>query len=107
MNEVVGGIYCPNHFLDIVKGCWRWTHRIVRCATGQSLCIVRCAPRQRNRQGSEQLTLGAPCRLAAPDSPVTSNFVALTCARHCSLCAVDRWRREPLLRWLTGQSGEL
>jgi hypothetical protein len=24
---------------------------------------------------------------------------------HCCLCRVDRWHREPLLCWLTGQSG--
>jgi hypothetical protein len=32
---------------------------------------------------------------ATPDSPVTSDFCALTLSRHCStlfICAVDRWR---------------
>jgi hypothetical protein len=23
MNEVVGGIYIPNHFVAVGKGCWR------------------------------------------------------------------------------------
>jgi hypothetical protein len=48
---------------------------------------------------------------ASPDSLVPSDFCALTSARHCSslflLTKQQLARREPLLRWLTGQSGEL
>jgi hypothetical protein len=46
---------------------------------------------------------------ATPDSPVTSDFTALTSARHCSSLYTLHSRplacRESLLRWLTGQSG--
>jgi hypothetical protein len=46
---------------------------------------------------------------ATPDSLVTSDFVDLTSARHCSLLYTLRSRplarRESLLRWLTRQSG--
>jgi hypothetical protein len=40
---------------------------------------------------------------AIPDSPVPSDFCSGIVA-HCSFCRVDRWRRESLLHWLTGQS---
>jgi hypothetical protein len=46
---------------------------------------------------------------ATPDSPVTSDFAALTSTRHYSslytLCSQPLAREESLLRWLTGQSG--
>jgi hypothetical protein len=48
---------------------------------------------------------------ATPDSPVTSDFCALTsdAALFITVHRVRRplARREPLLRWLTGQSGAL
>jgi hypothetical protein len=56
------------------------------------------------------LTVGT----AAPDSPVCSDFAALTSTAHCSLLVDDRWRivtvallahRTCLVH--TGQSGEL
>jgi hypothetical protein len=109
MNEVVGGIYSPNHFLAVGKGCWRWSYRTIRCATGQSLFTVRCAPRQRVRWGSEQLTVGVVCLFATPDSPMTSDFCALTsvAALFITIHLTKRplVRMEPLLSWLTGQSG--
>jgi hypothetical protein len=46
---------------------------------------------------------------ATPDSPVPSDFCALTSPRHCSTLFLLTKRplvhRESLLRWLTGQSG--
>jgi hypothetical protein len=45
---------------------------------------------------------------ATPDSPVRSDFCAsdsvATLFTTVALCRVDRWRRELLLCWLTGQS---
>jgi hypothetical protein len=36
------------------------------------------------RHVSAAVTVGMSCRLAAPDSPVPSDFCVLTSARHCS-----------------------
>jgi hypothetical protein len=58
LNEVVGDIYSPNHFLAVDKVCWRWAHRTVRWRTGQSL-----------------FTVGDLCLFAAPDSPVPHQTV--------------------------------
>jgi hypothetical protein len=48
---------------------------------------------------------------ATQDSPVPSNFAALTSARHCSSLLLFAestvGAKEPLLHCLTGQSGEL
>jgi hypothetical protein len=43
-----------------------------------------------------------PCPVAAPDSPVCSDFSTLTFAAHCSLLQTTIGVRLPLLRWLTG-----
>jgi hypothetical protein len=43
VNEVVGGIYS----LPTTSSCWLISAGDGR--TGQSLCTVRCEPRQRNR----------------------------------------------------------
>jgi hypothetical protein len=55
------------------------------------------------------LTVGAVCLFAAPDSPVTSDFCALTFAAALfttvHLSSRPLARREPLLRWLIGESG--
>jgi endogenous inhibitor of DNA gyrase (YacG/DUF329 family) len=73
-----------------------------------TLFTVRCVPRQH--------TIGVwsgwplkPCPIAAPDSsvahrtcPVRSDFIAWHLTSHYTPFAVDRWRRLPLLRWLTG-----
>jgi hypothetical protein len=88
------GVYiAPNHFLAVGKGWWRWAHRTVRCDTGQQLCTIRCAPCQRNCYGSEQLTVGDVCLLAAQDSPVP-NFCALTSVE--ALFTVERFCSRPL-----------
>jgi hypothetical protein len=48
-----------------------------------------------DRWGLERLTVEVSCPLAALDSPVRSDFAALTsdfCTAHCALCTtVDRW----------------
>jgi hypothetical protein len=67
LNEVVGGIYSCQ---PLPSRCWRWAHPTVRWRTGQPLFTVRCVPRQRVRQGLEQLIVGAVCLYAAPDSLV-------------------------------------
>jgi hypothetical protein len=38
-----------NHLVAIREGCWRWAHRTVRCATGQTLFLFRCATTSPNR----------------------------------------------------------
>jgi Fe-S-cluster-containing dehydrogenase component len=43
---------------------------------------------------------------ATPDSPVPFDFCRGT-VDHCSFCTESLARRESLLWWLTGQSGEL
>jgi hypothetical protein len=57
------------------------------------------------------LTVGDVCLLVASDSLVRSDFCAsdsvTTLFITVALCRVDRWCREPLLRWLTGQYDEL
>jgi hypothetical protein len=74
----MGGIY------SLPTTSSRWLISIGDGRTGQSLCTVRCAPRQRNHWDLEQLTAGDVCLLAALDSPVPSEFCALTSDMHCS-----------------------
>jgi hypothetical protein len=42
----LGCIYSPNHFLAVGKGCWRWAHRTVRCATATVHCPVHATSAQ-------------------------------------------------------------
>jgi hypothetical protein len=53
------------------------------------------------------LTVGFVCLFVALDSPVTSDLCALTSLaalfRTVEFCSRPLARREPLLRWLTGQ----
>jgi hypothetical protein len=105
----LGVFIAPNHFVVVGQGCWLWAHRTgtVHCpvhatsahplgfwAVDRWSCLSSCCTGQHG---------------ATPDSPVPSDFCALTSAvtlqRTVALCRVDRWRRELLLRWLTGQSG--
>jgi hypothetical protein len=103
-----GLFIAPNHFLAVGKGYWRWAHRIVTvhcplCATSVrplgfgAVDRWRCLPFCCTRQSG-----------ATPDSPVTSNFCILTSVavlfRTVAFCSRPLARREPLLRW---QSGEL
>jgi hypothetical protein len=66
--EVIGGIYSPNHYSS---RCCRWR-------TGQGIvqCPVPATPA--DRWGLERLTVEVFCLLAAPDSPVRSDFATLT-----------------------------
>jgi hypothetical protein len=93
-------------------------HRTVRWCTGHGIvhCPMHATPA--DRCGLEWLTVEVLCPLAAPDSPVCSDFAALTSdlrtVHYSSDIAVDRWaqltiaplahRTNPLH---TGQSGEL
>jgi hypothetical protein len=69
---------------------------IVRWCTGHG--IVHCPVRatSANRWGLERLTVEVICPLAAPDSPVRSDFAVLNtdfCSVHCTVVsAVDCWR---------------
>jgi hypothetical protein len=82
--EVVGGIYSPNHYSSC---CCRWAHRTVQWCTGHY--IVHCPMRAMSADhwGLERLSVEDLSPLAAPDSPVRSDFTALTsdfCIVHCS-----------------------
>jgi hypothetical protein len=98
LNEVVGGIYSPNHFLA-VAGDGRTGH-----SGGAPDCHCSLSGA---RHVNASVRFGAVDRWRAlyfcctgqssttPDSPVTSNFCTLTSARHCLtlfIWAVDRWR---------------
>jgi hypothetical protein len=83
-------------------------HQTVRWCTGQGTvhCLVHAT--SAHRLGLERLTVEVLCLVVAPDSPVAhrtcpvhSDFSALTSNAHCSSFTVDRWRRLPLLHWLT------
>jgi hypothetical protein len=112
-----GVFIASNHFLAVGWFCWRWAHQTVQWRTGLVLFTVRCAPRQHARWGLEQSTVEVVCPVVAPDSPVRSNFSALSSAAHCSPLFTfvdDRWRRvtvAPLVHQTcplhTGQSVEL
>jgi hypothetical protein len=84
-----------NHFLAIGCFCWRWAHRTVRWCTGQSLFTARCVPRQHTHRGLEWTTVGTLHPVVALDSPVCSDFCALTSTVHYSQLfpfVVDHWR---------------
>jgi hypothetical protein len=82
-----GVFIASNHFLVVGYFCCRWTHRTVWWYIGQVLFTIRCVPRQHARWGLERSTVGTPCPVAAPDSPVRSDFASwhLICTVHfCS-----------------------
>jgi hypothetical protein len=90
MVVVVGVVFiAPNHIVAIGQGCWRWVHRTVQCAIGQVLCAVRCATTlgfEASRPLETLSSCGTGQSGATPDSPVPSDFYALTLSRHCSSC---------------------
>jgi hypothetical protein len=51
--------------------------------------------------GLERLTIEVLCLLAAPDSPVRSDFAALTSDCALFTFAINCWRITPLQHWLT------
>jgi hypothetical protein len=92
MNEVVGGIYS----LQLLPS--RWLSLLAMgtpdspVAHRTALFTVRCAPCQHAHWGFGADDRWNPYPVVAPDSPVldrtcsvTSDFVALTSAAHCSL----------------------
>jgi hypothetical protein len=102
----LGGIYSPNHYSS---RCCRWTHRTERWCTKHY--TIHCSVRATSADywGLERLIVEVLCPLATPDSSVRSDFAVLTSTLstvHCSSQSTigHSW---PLLRWLTGQSGEL
>jgi hypothetical protein len=85
------GIYSPNHY---TSRCCRWAHQTVRWCIGHVTVHCPVHATSANRWGLELLTVEVLCPLAAPDSPVCSNFAVLTsdfCTIHSSsIRAVDR-----------------
>jgi hypothetical protein len=73
----LGGIYSPNHYSSC---CCRWAHRTVRCCTGHDTVHCPVHATSTDHWGLERLTVEVLCSLAAPDSSVRSDFVALTLA---------------------------
>jgi hypothetical protein len=119
-NECGGwGVFiAPNHFLAVSKGCWRWAHQTspVRHRSVIVHCPVRATLAQPLGFGAVDRwsRLSSSCTGqsgATPDSPVPYDFCALTSAAALfttvALHSRPLARREPLLRWLIGQSGEL
>jgi hypothetical protein len=111
----VGVVFiATNQIIAVGEGCWRWTHQTVRCATGQ--CPVR-------RHVTLSLGLGASrplealssCGTGQSGAPLTfcSDICRVT-VLHCSSARVDRCAQiaiaplvHRIVRWYTGQSGEL
>jgi hypothetical protein len=108
-----GVFIAPTTKTAVVEGCCRWAHRTVRCASHvtQPLGFRLFRP----------LELWQP---GPPDSPVSHRTVTVHCPVRllallwlCANCprtvhvADDHWSRPlrlgPLLRWHTGQSGDL
>jgi hypothetical protein len=71
----LGVFIASNHFLPVGWLCWRWAQRTVRWCTGH--CTVHCPVRATSAGcwGLELLTVEVLYPLAAPDSPVHSDFV--------------------------------
>jgi hypothetical protein len=87
--EVVGGIYSPNHYSS---HCCRW-------CIGQGTAHCPLPAMSVDRWGLERLTVEVLCLLAAPDSPMRSDFATLTsefctvrfhCSHSRSLSAGER-----------------
>jgi hypothetical protein len=72
---VVGGIYIPNHYSS---RCCRWAHRTVWWCTGHGTIHCPMRAMSADYRGLERLTVEVLCPLAAPDSPVRSDFAVLT-----------------------------
>jgi hypothetical protein len=70
-------------------------HRTVRWCTGYNTVYCSVSATSADRWGLERLTVEVHCALTAPDSPVRSDFAALTsyfCTVHLLLfTSVDRW----------------
>jgi hypothetical protein len=82
---VVGGICSPNHYSSC---CYRWAHQTVWWCTRHSTVHCPVSATSADHWGFELLTVEVFCPLAAPDSPVRSDFVVLTsdfCSVHCSV----------------------
>jgi hypothetical protein len=84
-----GGIYSPNHYSS---RCCRWAHQTVWWCTGHDTIHCPVPAMSTDRWGLERLTVEVPCPLAALDSPVRSDFVALTSI----LCTFTVHRSRPL-----------
>jgi hypothetical protein len=91
----LGGIYSPQPLPS------RWLFLLTMGTLDSPMAhrtvTVHCPVRAMSARllGLELLTVVTLCLFDAPNSPVTSDFAALTYVRHCSSLytpAVDRWR---------------
>jgi hypothetical protein len=102
MRWLGGGVFiAPNHFLAVGKGCWRLPHQKVTV----HYPVHATSTRPLGCGGVDRWSALSSCctRQSGDLWLLRSNFCRDTV--HC----VSRplLRREPLLRWLTRQSGEL
>jgi hypothetical protein len=106
---LVGVVFiATNKIVAIGEVCWRWAHRIVRCATGQCpVCrhVILPLGHGAGRPLEALSSCGTGQSSATPDSPVP--LWPLLWHLICTVCFAESTvaRRWPLLRWRTGQSG--
>jgi hypothetical protein len=110
----LGVFIALNHHIVVEDGCCRWAHRTVRCASHvtQPLGFGCYRPLEALSSSGTGQSGAAPdmyCSLSG--APLTGGSALPRTVAHCasesSAIAVDRCAKESLLRWCTGQSGEL
>jgi hypothetical protein len=74
----LGVFIASNHFLAVGRLCCRRAHRTVRWCTGHGTVHCPVCATSAARWGFERLTIEVICPLATPNSPVCSDFAALT-----------------------------
>jgi hypothetical protein len=94
--EMVGGIYSLQPLLSRWLTLMLLAHWTVWWCTGHDTVHYSVSATSADRWGLELLTVEVFYPLAAPDSPVRSDFAVLTSdfySVHCSfVSAIDRWR---------------
>jgi hypothetical protein len=122
MKWPVGVIFIATiQIVAVGEGCWRWTHRTVRCATGQcSVCrhVILPLGLRASRPLEALSSCGTGQSGATPDSPVPPltncsdfcrvHYAALFTVRvdRCAQIVVALLAHRTV-RWPTGQSDEL
>jgi hypothetical protein len=110
----VGVFIALNHHIAVGDDCCQWAHQTVRCASHvtQPLGFGRCRPLEAlSSSGTEQFGAAPDRYCSLSGAPLTGGSALPRTVAHCSsessAFAGDRCAKEPLLRWCTGQSGEL